>query len=187
MRMNPSRNAGEIVAQPPSKPSRLTEFVVRVGLSSGIGALAAEYLIARWLTKPAPQRIGRTPSELSMSWEALACVTEDLHNLRGWLVAPPSPRATLLLFHGIRNNREQLLSRLAFLVPAGYRCVVFDHRAHGESEGRQISFGLHEKLDVRAILKLALERWPEEPLGVLGMSMGAAAVCFLAPEVVQHS
>jgi alpha-beta hydrolase superfamily lysophospholipase len=179
--------AGEIVAQPPSKPSRLTELVVRVGLSSRVGSLAAEYLIARWLTKPACSRIGRTPSELSLAWEALTCATEDLHQLRGWLVAPRSPRATLLLFHGIRNNREQLLSRLAFLVPAGYRCVVLDHRAHGESEGRQISFGYHERLDVRAVLKLARERWPDQPLGVLGMSMGAAALCFLAPEVARQS
>ena len=174
------------MSQLPSRPSRLTEWIVRVGLSSRIGVLAAEYFIARWLTKPAHKRISRTPLELGLSWEALTCVTEDSHSLRGWLVSPASPRATVLLFHGIRHNRQQMLSRVAFLVPAGYRCVVFDHRAHGESDGRRVSFGYHERHDVRAVLRLARQRWPEQPLGILGMSMGAAAICFGAAEVAQH-
>src|SRR5439155_1621518 len=72
------------------------------------------------------------------------------------------------------------LSRTAFLVAAGYRCVAFDHRAHGESNGRRTSFGFHERHDVIAILELTRHLWPDEPLAVLGMSMGAAALCFAA-------
>jgi alpha-beta hydrolase superfamily lysophospholipase len=160
--------------------------VVRLGLASGIGALAAEYLIARWLTKPARQRLTHSPADLGLPCDALECVTEDGHRLQGWVVTGPNPRATVLLFHGIRNNREQLLSRLVFLVPAGYRCVLFDHRAHGESDGRRISFGYHERHDVRAVLDLSRQRWPEQPLATLGVSMGAAAVCFAAAEVARH-
>jgi pimeloyl-ACP methyl ester carboxylesterase len=171
------------VTQPPSKPSRLTELAVRLGLASGIGALAAQYLIARWLTKPARERIRRTPAELGLPWEGLVCTTEDQHRLQGWVVTLPCPRATLILFHGNRANRMQMLSRLAFLVPAGYRCILFDHRAHGESDGRQSSFGHHERLDVQAILRLTSERWPEQPLAALGLSMGAAAMCYSAGDV----
>jgi alpha-beta hydrolase superfamily lysophospholipase len=76
-----------------------------------------------------------------------------------------------------------MLSRLAFLVPSGYRCVVFDHRAHGESQGKLSSFGYHEQQDVRAVLTLARQTWPGEPLGVLGVSMGAAAICYAAEAV----
>lgn len=178
-----SLTAREPVTQPLSKPSRLTELLIRLGLASGVGTLAAQYLIARWLTKPTRRRIRQTPSVLGFDWEPFACQTEDSYRLRGWVVTPPRPRATILLFHGIRQTRVQMLSRLAFLVPAGYRCVAIDHRAHGESDGRRSSFGYHEQHDVRAVLAQSRERWSNQPLAALGMSMGAAALCYAASDV----
>ena len=62
----------------------------------------------------------------------------------------------------------------------GYRCVAFDHRAHGESAGKRTSFGYHERLDVQAILDLVEQRWPDQPRAALGVSMGAAALCYAA-------
>jgi pimeloyl-ACP methyl ester carboxylesterase len=87
-----------------------------------------------------------------------------------------------LLCHGVRNNREQTLGRTAFLTGAGYRCVAFDHRAHGQSDGRRTSFGYYESRDVAAALACVRERWPRQPLAALGISMGAAALCFAAAE-----
>jgi alpha-beta hydrolase superfamily lysophospholipase len=154
-----------------------------LGLATGVGTLAAQYLIARWLTKPTRVRIRQTPSDQGLAWEPFECQTQDGYRLRGWVVTPPQPRATILLFHGIRQTRMNLLSRLAFLVPAGYRCVAIDHRAHGESDGRRSSFGYHEQHDVRAVLAQAHERWSDLPLAALGMSMGAAALCYAAVDV----
>jgi alpha-beta hydrolase superfamily lysophospholipase len=59
--------------------------------------------------------------------------------------------------------------------------VAFDHRAHGESAGRHTSFGFHESRDVAAVLELIWQRWPRQPRAALGISMGAAALCFAAP------
>jgi uncharacterized protein len=174
------------VSKRPPKPSRLAEFMIRLGLASRVGSHAAQFLIARWLTKPTRARIRQTPSQLGLDWSDLTCLTEDGHRLHGWVVAPPVPAATLLLFHGSRLNREKMLSRLAFLVPAGYRCVAFDHRAHGESEGKLSSFGYHERFDVLAVLDLARQSWPHQPFAMLGMSMGAAAICFAADAVARH-
>ena len=107
----------------------------------------------------------------------------SLHNewqvgLKGWCVEPAKPRATVALFHGMRLNRTHTLDRIAFLVTAGYRCVAFDHRAHGESQGHTCTFGYHESRDVAAVHAFVRERWPREPHGAVGISMGAAAVCF---------
>jgi pimeloyl-ACP methyl ester carboxylesterase len=90
-----------------------------------------------------------------------------------------------MLFHGIRANRQQTLSRTAFLVRAGYRCVAFDHRAHGESHGKRTSFGYYEGRDVVSVRQLVRERWPHQPCAALGISMGAAAVCFAASHLGQ--
>jgi alpha-beta hydrolase superfamily lysophospholipase len=98
------------------------------------------------------------------------------------MTAPPRPRATIVLHHGLRGSREQTLSRAAFLTRAGYRCVAFDHRAHGESDGKRTSFGYHEARDVAAVSALVEARWPREPRAVLGISMGAAAICFAAEQ-----
>jgi alpha-beta hydrolase superfamily lysophospholipase len=82
----------------------------------------------------------------------------------------------------VRNTREQTLDRTAFLTAAGYRCVAFDHRAHGQSDGRRTSFGYYESRDVSAALGLVRQRWPGQPLVALGISMGAAALCYAAAE-----
>src|SRR5262249_5701182 len=147
---------------------------------SGVGYVAAAYTVSRWLTRPSLGRVRATPGDHGLAWERLECRTADGLRLVGWAVTPPRPRATVVLCHGIRGNREKTLSRTAFLVAAGYRCVAFDHRAHGESAGRRTSFGFHESRDVRAILELTRRLWPGQRLAVLGISMGAAALCYAA-------
>jgi alpha-beta hydrolase superfamily lysophospholipase len=158
----------------------LSELFADLLIGSGVGYIAAAYAASRWLTKPTPRRPSATPSNLGLSWEPATCQTIDRHRLHGWIVTPARPRATVVLFHGVRNTREQALGRMAFLTAAGYRCVAFDHRAHGESTGRKTSFGYHEVRDVLAVLDLVRERWPDQPRAALGISMGAAALCYAA-------
>jgi pimeloyl-ACP methyl ester carboxylesterase len=100
--------------------------------------------------------------------------------LSGWVVTPAQPRATVALFHGLRDNRSKMLNRIAFLTAAGYRCVAFDHRGHGLSQGRKTSFGYFESLDAAAVLDFVRRSWPHQAHAALGVSMGAAALCFSA-------
>jgi alpha-beta hydrolase superfamily lysophospholipase len=153
---------------------------VRAALGSGIGYVAAAYTVSRWLTRPTPRRPQTTPRELGLPCEDLECQTADGVRLVGWLVEPPRSRATVALFHGMRNNREQTLARIRLLATHGFRCVAFDHRAHGESGGKRTSFGYFESRDVAAVLELIRRRWPQQPRAALGMSMGAAALCYAA-------
>ncbi len=147
-------------------------------LATGVGYVAAAYLASRWLTRRRRRKPLTTPSDLGLPWEPVACRAADGPRLAGWAATPPAPRATVALFHGLGCNRDQVLERMAILVGAGYRCVAFDHRAHGESQGRLTSFGFHEGRDVEAVLDFVKRRWPREPRVALGISMGAAAVCF---------
>jgi alpha-beta hydrolase superfamily lysophospholipase len=159
----------------------LKDVLAGLAAASGVGYLAASYTISRWLTRPARGRPAQTPSDHGLTWERLECRTADGFRLAGWAVTPSGARATVALFHGLRGNRTDTLSRTAFLAAAGYRCVAFDHRAHGESEGRRSSFGFLEGRDVLAVLDLIRRRWPDQPRAALGVSMGAAALCFAGP------
>jgi alpha-beta hydrolase superfamily lysophospholipase len=158
----------------------MPDLLARLTAASGIGYLATAYTVSRWLTRASRQRPQLTPSDWQLPWERLECTTADRLCLVGWVVTPPRPRATVALFHGIRSNRQQTLARTALLAAANYRCVAFDHRAHGESDGRRTSFGYYESRDVAAVLELIERRWPHQPRAALGISMGAAALCFAA-------
>lgn len=153
------------------------DIFLRLTAASGVGYLATAYTVSRWLTRRSPGN-PLVPVLPGIALEHLQCRTDDRLWLQGWAFTPPAPRGTVALFHGLRTNRAQTVSRIAFLTAAGYRCVAFDHRAHGQSQGRRSSFGYHESQDVRAIADLMERRWPEQPMAALGMSMGAAAICF---------
>jgi alpha-beta hydrolase superfamily lysophospholipase len=156
-----------------------------MALASGVGYVAAAYTVSRWLTRPTRGGPRLTPTDLGLPHERLECRTVDGFRLIGWAVAPSAPRATVVLCHGVRNTREQTLGRIAFLTAAGYRCVAFDHRAHGQSDGRRTSFGYYESRDVAAALTFTRHRWPHQPLAALGISMGAAALCYAASETAR--
>jgi alpha-beta hydrolase superfamily lysophospholipase len=165
------------------KTSWLPELLSRLAVASGVGYVAAAYTVSRWLTRPNRGRPGQMPDEFGFTAERVECLTTDYLRLVGWAIAPPRPRGTVALFHGYRKNRGQTLGRIAFLVEAGYRCVAFDHRAHGESNGKRVSFGYYEGRDVAAVLDLVRRRWPQDPHAALGISMGGAALCFAGPRV----
>ncbi len=166
-----------------SKNSWLPEVLTTMAMATGIGYLAVSYSVSRWLTRPTRRPPQMTPSDLGFMWEKLECQTADGIRLVGWLVEPAEPRGTVALFHGLRHHKEKMLGRIGFLAAAGYRCVAFDHRAHGESGGKRTSFGYHENRDVAAVLDLVGRRWPRQPRAALGISMGAAAICFAAKQI----
>src|SRR5579864_7177096 len=146
-----------------SRASWLTDIWTTLAAASGVGYLATAYSVSRWLTRTTRKCPVRPAETQGLIWEDLECRTEDGLRLAGWLATPPRPRATVALFHGLRGNRGLTLGRINFLADAGYRCVAFDHRGHGHSDGRWTSFGYHESRDVNAVLDFIDQRWPRQP------------------------
>ena len=166
------------MAENPQATSWFDEVWPRLFVASGVGYLAMSYAVSRWLTRSSPAVI-EMPTQLPhCTIEVVQCRTSDGIALKGWHIEPARARGTVALFHGMRLNRSHTLDRIAFLTTAGYRCVAFDHRAHGESGGRSCAFGYYERHDVACVLDLIRQRWPDEPRAAIGVSMGAAAVCF---------
>jgi len=66
-------------------------------------------------------------------------------------------------------------SRIAFEL--GHNLLIVDQRAHGESGGHTIAFGVEERLDCLDWLKYAVGRFGcDTPMALYGVSMGAATV-----------
>jgi pimeloyl-ACP methyl ester carboxylesterase len=99
--------------------------------------------------------------------------SEDSVVLRGWLADVENARGTVVIGHGYRDDRRQMLALVPALAALGLRAVLFDFRAHGRSDGTRITIGHEEARDVRATLA-----WAEKlsgPVSYVGFSMGAAA------------
>tara|TARA_R110002096_G_scaffold14302_12_gene49889 strand:+ start:10490 stop:11509 length:1020 start_codon:yes stop_codon:yes gene_type:complete len=92
-----------------------------------------------------------------------------------------NPRGTVILLHGHGGRKEDMLSIAQRFVAADYRCIVYDARAHGKSEGRYCTFGSREVNDLSSVLDFYQNQFRSEgsdlgPVGAFGNSLGAAVV-----------
>lgn len=98
--------------------------------------------------------------------------------LHGRLLQQPGAKGTILLFHGYRSSWVIDFSIvLPHYFSLGYNLLAVDERAHGESEGTYITFGVRERHDVATWAAYAAMHFgPAHPLILDGLSMGAATV-----------
>lgn len=127
------------------------------------------------LTAPAPATIGSPPDSLGLV-ERVEFPSESGSLLRGWWLPATRRNATVILMHGIRANRTIMIERARVLHEWGYAVLLFDLQAHGESPGTRISFGHREALDATSAVTFAKTRMPQARLGLIGQSLGAAAI-----------
>jgi uncharacterized protein len=101
--------------------------------------------------------------------------------LRGWLIPGRKGAGAVVLMHGFRGDRRQMLARASFLSEAGYGVLLFDFQAHGESPGKQITIGYLESRDAQDAVEFMKKNNHGEKLGVIGLSMGGAAAILASP------
>lgn len=107
--------------------------------------------------------------------------------LHGYLMEqsdPKNSRGTIVLVHGWRSHPEIDFSASwkAYLAK-GLNVLAIEQRAHSESEGKYICFGVKERFDLLDWLKFVCERYGEDhKLVISGVSMGAATVLMAAGE-----
>lgn len=101
--------------------------------------------------------------------------------LRGWYIPCKNSKACIIMVHGINANRAQLevglLEIAKALVEAGYNILMFDLRAHGESEGTNIGLGYFEGYDILGARDFLVnqKKIPADKIGIMGFSLGAFA------------
>lgn len=148
----------------------MRRFLIALSLLAALAAPAL--LLGEWLTRPVPATAPRPPRTLGAEPVRIAYAGGELG---GWFVAGRPDVGGVLLLHGIRSSRRQMLGRAEFLQRAGYASLLVDLPAHGESSGTRIGLGATEAPAVAAALAHLRDRLPGAPLAVIGVSLGAAA------------
>ncbi len=115
--------------------------------------------------------------------ESVSIRSFDGLTLRGQWVPAEKPMATIILFHGYRSHHLQDFAAIYGLYHSiGLNLLLVRQRAHGESEGRCITFGVKERKDVLAWIDFHNRTHGVDNVFLGGMSMGASTVLFAAGE-----
>jgi fermentation-respiration switch protein FrsA (DUF1100 family) len=156
------------------------KLIVSIALFVSL-ALIGAWMAGSMLCAPLRQKIGELPPGLQGKTVEFSSASGAI--LRGWFLPGQTGDGAIILLHGIRGNRLGMLARARFLNQAGYAVLLFDFQSHGESSGDRISFGHLESKDARAAVEFMKTLAPGEKIGVIGISLGGAAVLLAEPKL----
>jgi alpha-beta hydrolase superfamily lysophospholipase len=154
---------------------KMLGIVLICGLVSG---LVLSWIVGGSLCAPHNHPVAM-PENLAV--ESVSFPSNSGATIHGWLVESETNRAVVILQHGIHGSRADVVGRARFLSAAGYAVLMFDFQSHGESIGSHITFGYLESRDAQAAVAFAKARFPGKPIGVIGLSLGAAAAALAEP------
>lgn len=154
---------------------------------------AASYPLSGLLIRPRLKRLSQLKSShlrhlirrKGIEFEDITISSFDGTRLYGWWMAAAVGAATIVVLHGVKKNRTDVLRAALTLRNAGFNVLIFDGRGHGNSEGRYVTYGFYERRDVEAAIEwlVAEKKIDRNRVGIAGESMGAA----IALQVAAHN
>jgi pimeloyl-ACP methyl ester carboxylesterase len=173
-----------------SNKSRFSKKLLFAGL--GILVLAViyagvSYYLATRLVSPYPKKIIVSPSLISPHYESITMQGFENTRLRGWFFPAPSNKL-IILVHGITEDRVNTgyytVSLAKELLEKEYNVLVYDSRAHGESDGKQITYGIKESRDIVNVVTFAKTKGFEpQHIGIIANSLGALSLLMASDQL----
>ena len=158
-------------------------------LTAGYGLFLLGIVRFPWKKEPEPEQAGflrpfAGQIREGMNWfrnqnpQEVFIRSYDGLRLAGWFIPAKQARGTLLLFHGFRGSHLiDFAAAYEDFHEMGWNILAVDQRAHGESEGKYICFGVKERFDVKSWALYLCDRFgAAHPVVLDGISMGAATV-----------
>lgn len=160
--------SASLAASDPIRASRVAAQIGRMTLRAG--GYPGRGLVGTMIRKTSRQRGGRS----------FHVVSHDGTRLSAWYSPAPEDvpkRLPIVFSHGLCEVKELHLQRSHRLNALGHDVILFDHRGHGRSQGRYVTFGVREREDLRSVADVAVERgWIGDRFITMGFSLGGATV-----------
>jgi pimeloyl-ACP methyl ester carboxylesterase len=142
---------------------------------------AVSFRVADALTKPTRHPLDPPAASVAATYEEVSFRSTDGLLLKGWWFPVASADRAVVLVHGRSANRiksgfnPQKVAQ--FLLANRYSVLLFDLRAHGESEGVRYSLGQYEPRDVIAAIDFAQRKAgiDRKRVAIIGESMGGGS------------
>lgn len=129
-------------------------------------------------TEFASKVISEADRLLGQPSETVVITNREGLNLTGHLYTVPDAKRIIIAMHGWRSGYSIDYGILfEFLKESGCNVLFPDQRAHGDSGGEYIGFGVLERFDCVDWIKYVVNRFGSDiPIYLLGVSMGATTV-----------
>lgn len=142
------------------------------------------YKVVWSLIHPSRIPITQTPAKVGLAYHPVEFKSVKDHvRLSGWFIPAATPTKRLVIeAHGYHQNRDSdkpVLPVAAALHKAGDAILMFDFRAEGRSQGKEVTVGLYEQRDLLGAVKFA-QTLGYRHIGIIGYSMGAATALEIA-------
>jgi fermentation-respiration switch protein FrsA (DUF1100 family) len=154
-----------------------------LGVVAIIAGVGGKKLVERRPPDPAD-----SPANHGMRFERVRFYSRDDLLLHGWWIPTKNSvaaKGTIIQCHGQNGSMDADIGQAAVLHDAGFNVLMFNFRAHGESEGSFVTFGLREQYDLLGAIDYLAGAHGIEEVGVLGFSMGAATAILTATRTKQ--
>jgi uncharacterized protein len=154
-----------------------TRAVIAIGVAALTTGATLSWVLGSQLVRPVNH-----PVPLPAGFPAqVVSLAGPGHAIAGWWLDQGGNSPIVLLLHSIRADRSSMLSRAKLLLGHGFSILLIDLQGHGETPGAAITLGSRESADVRAALEWLKRTAPSRRIGVIGCSLGGAAV-LLGPQ-----
>ncbi len=142
-----------------------------VGVSLGLGHV---------LVRRRPPDPPDDPANYGLDYESVTFLSRYKARLHGWWLPHPAAKGTLIISHGQNGSMAGDLPLAAALHAQGYNVLMYDQRAHGESDGQHLTYGVFEKEDLLGAIDYLQAEKGVGKVAILGLSMGASVAMIAA-------
>jgi uncharacterized protein len=156
-----------------------TRMVIALAITGILAGAASSWVLGSQLVMPANRAV---PLPADFPAKVVSFPGRG-HTIAGWWLDRGGNSPVVLLLHSIRADRASMVPRAKLLSSHGFSVLLIDLQGHGETPGAAITLGARESADVRAALDWIKSTAPMRRIGVIGCSLGGAAV-LLAPQPV---
>lgn len=157
-----------------------TVSAVLAGILVGSGVAVGNYVVDQ-ITRPQPEDpeadFTFTPWELGIPSENVRFPARGgAHAVTGWWLPQATPGPVIIACTGYRGKKADLLGISSRLWRAGYTVLLIDYYGHGADRGVPVTLAFREVQDFLGAVEYVVQRVPDQPIGAIGYSMGAAVV-----------